>query len=707
MPAGQWANTVVDFSSEYSPNYWAAHQALGEPNTMSYGDIVTAWAPLPMNAGGAHDRFEHLTVRFANPVNATGVMIRETYGNGFVYQVDFLFIDTNSTQTVHTWTDVDPSQPGSPVDFTISIPATTTPVNAVKIYVDIDHDVNAWEEIDAVQLLDGVNTPPVTNGNLAITVSNVTMTYADGTTLNGISGYTSSGLQSGDTIDSVTLTTDATVSGSGNWNVGNWTIFASAATGTAFNAANYSISYVVGTLTVNPATLTVTADDQSKTYVDANPTLTATITGYVNGEDGTVVSGAADLSTTADSTSGIGAYAITPTIGSLAAANYTFSFMTGTLTITELQLDITGYRPHTNPYWPRAASAATEDTIGVGVRSNGDDDNSNGTPDWDDGEVATENDLTQITLEFGALQSPTGINYFLRRNNTNVKVWSSRFKGVGATVLNANDEAQVALDPNVSYWVEWVNPTFNAADAILTLEARSAQNNAVVGTADSIRVFRFTSVVIAIGGNLQAPTDPLNPQQGIFVVGFNLYANEAYDVYVYAQNAQVAAGADRGTGAAYSEVVNAVNNRRVTSVSVFGYSWGGGATYNLVDRLVADAAAGKIQNPFSIPYTAYIDAVQHDFFAFGAAEIRRPPASQFHVNYFERIGTPDQNLNVMGNSVAGSDFELNVNTANWGRAIDHYFIDDDLGGPDNEALGVAGRIVLNGVQSRFLARVSR
>ena len=167
VPAGLWADAVVDFSSEYSSvyngaaDYWDADQALGEPNTMSYDDIVTAWAPLPMNAGGAHDRFEHLTVRFANPVNATGVMIRETFGNGFVTQVDFLSIDANGTQTVHTWTGADPSQPGSPVDFTISIAATNTPVNAVKIYVDIDHDLGAWEEIDAVQLLDGVNTAPV------------------------------------------------------------------------------------------------------------------------------------------------------------------------------------------------------------------------------------------------------------------------------------------------------------------------------------------------------------------------------------------------------------------------------------------------------------------------------------------------------------------------------------------------------------------
>ncbi len=165
VPAGQWASAVVDFSTEYSVTSWAAVQAVSEPDTMTYGDIATAWAPLPINSGGEFDAAEHVTLRFANPVNATGVLIRETFGNGFVYQVDFLSIDETGTQTVYTWTGTDPSQPGSPVDFTISIPQTVVPVNAVKIYVNIDHDLSAWEEIDAVRLLDGANTAPTFIGS--------------------------------------------------------------------------------------------------------------------------------------------------------------------------------------------------------------------------------------------------------------------------------------------------------------------------------------------------------------------------------------------------------------------------------------------------------------------------------------------------------------------------------------------------------------
>ena len=44
------------------------------------------------------------------------------------------------------------------------------------------------------------------------------------------------------------------------------------------------ISYVAGTLTVTPAALTITADNQTKVYGAALPTLTASYSGFVNGD---------------------------------------------------------------------------------------------------------------------------------------------------------------------------------------------------------------------------------------------------------------------------------------------------------------------------------------------------------------------------------------------------------------------------------------
>ena len=59
-------------------------------------------------------------------------------------------------------------------------------------------------------------------------------------------------------------------------------------------ANNYDFpTLVAGALTITKAHLTVTADNASREYGDANPTFTATISGYKNGETlGTAASAA-------------------------------------------------------------------------------------------------------------------------------------------------------------------------------------------------------------------------------------------------------------------------------------------------------------------------------------------------------------------------------------------------------------------------------
>jgi len=87
--------------------------------------------------------------------------------------------------------------------------------------------------------------------------------------------------------------------------------------------------------TVNQALLTVTADKKVRAPGAANPTFTYKITGYQNSENATSagITGTADLGTIADTGSPAGAYDITCAVGSLAAANYSFTTVTGTLTV--------------------------------------------------------------------------------------------------------------------------------------------------------------------------------------------------------------------------------------------------------------------------------------------------------------------------------------------------------------------------------------
>src|SRR5207244_7885705 len=100
-----------------------------------------------------------------------------------------------------------------------------------------------------------------------------------------------------------------------------------------------------GTLTITKAHLTVTADDKSRAYGADNPTFTATISGFVNGERIEVVNGSPTFSGTGPSstaTTTVSDYVITPALGTLSATNYDFTpFVNGTLHITKAHLTVT------------------------------------------------------------------------------------------------------------------------------------------------------------------------------------------------------------------------------------------------------------------------------------------------------------------------------------------------------------------------------
>ena len=79
---------------------------------------------------------------------------------------------------------------------------------------------------------------------------------------------------------------------------------------TGANLANYNVVYVNGALTVDKATLTVTPNNQSSVAGSVLPSLSATITGFVNGDTQTAVTGQPALTTTATSSYPAGSYPI-------------------------------------------------------------------------------------------------------------------------------------------------------------------------------------------------------------------------------------------------------------------------------------------------------------------------------------------------------------------------------------------------------------
>ncbi|WP_439491796.1 MBG domain-containing protein, partial [Blastomonas fulva] len=173
-------------------------------------------------------------------------------------------------------------------------------------------------------------------GTLTITRALLTVTADDATREYGLAdpAFTGSitGFRNGDTasvISGLTYGSTAVL----NSGIGTYSIIGSGATST-----NYDFSYVPGTLTITRALLTVTANDASREYGLANPTFTGSISGLRAGDTASVVSGLV-YGTTATVASNVGTFAITASGGT--AANYDFSYVPGTLTITRALLTVT------------------------------------------------------------------------------------------------------------------------------------------------------------------------------------------------------------------------------------------------------------------------------------------------------------------------------------------------------------------------------
>jgi hypothetical protein len=135
---------------------------------------------------------------------------------------------------------------------------------------------------------------------------------------------------------------------------------------TPTDTTHYTTASKSVTITVNKATLTVTANDASRAYGVANPAFTASYSGFVNGDTATVLQGSPSLTTTATPSSVPGSYAITAAPGTLTAADYTFIFVNGTLSVTPAKLSATSvsFSPTAGaPFSGTVATFTTADTL--------------------------------------------------------------------------------------------------------------------------------------------------------------------------------------------------------------------------------------------------------------------------------------------------------------------------------------------------------
>ncbi|MGY5851452.1 MBG domain-containing protein [Salegentibacter sp. F14] len=103
-------------------------------------------------------------------------------------------------------------------------------------------------------------------------------------------------------------------------------------------SGDYTINFTGGDFKITPATLNITVDSgQSKIYGEADPRLSYTATGFVNGNDESILSGALER----EEGENVGEYEIR--MGDLKANfNYEIEFISETFSITPASLDLSG-----------------------------------------------------------------------------------------------------------------------------------------------------------------------------------------------------------------------------------------------------------------------------------------------------------------------------------------------------------------------------
>jgi gliding motility-associated-like protein len=194
---------------------------------------------------------------------------------------------------------------------------------------------------------------PVTGSNvnrapLTITANNVSKTY--GVTLSGGPGsqaFTSTGLQNGETISSVTIGYGAGSQPTDGVATYFSCVAIANATGPSFSASNYDITYAGANIIVTPAPLVIKANDVTKTYgntlTGGSGSTAFTSTGLQNGETtGTVTIGYGTGSAAAD---GVGTYTDCVTIaaatgGTFTSHNYVITYVPGKIIVVPAALTI-------------------------------------------------------------------------------------------------------------------------------------------------------------------------------------------------------------------------------------------------------------------------------------------------------------------------------------------------------------------------------
>lgn len=268
---------------------------------------------------------------------------------------------------------------------------------------------------------------------------------------------------------------------------------------------NYTITFANGTLSIGKGILTIMAMDVSRIYGGANPSFSVSFSGFVNGEDESVLTSPVTFGAVAATDSPVGTYQIVPS--GATAPGYTIAFTNGTLSITRAALTITANDANRlygagNPVFGAtfnglvagdtaaditgltfATDAVTSSGVGSGyyIRPSGAT-NSNYDVSFSDGRLTISPAALLVTAadatrEYGAIDPTFGATYSGFVAGDDASAITGLTLSTNATV-NSSVGAGYAITPagatNPNYTVSFANGALSITQAALLITADAA-----------------------------------------------------------------------------------------------------------------------------------------------------------------------------------------------------------------------------------------
>ncbi|RJX39284.1 hypothetical protein D3P09_07485 [Paenibacillus pinisoli] len=349
-----------------------------------------------------------------------------------------------------------------------------------------------------------VTTLTVNKAPLTVTPNDVSRPYGSP---NGNFSASFSGLMAWDTAASIGQPVYSTAAHASS-PVGNYNI-----TIGGLNSTKYTITYSLGTLSVTPVPLTVTAADQIRVYGQPNPVLTGSISGLVNND-----TLRAAYSTSAIASSPAGTYRIVPSLSDPdnVLPNYAVTIDEGELTVTKAELRVTTdpvsrWADHANPPLKGSLTGvAAGDSITAQYGTSAEEDSPAGEYDITAQLADPLNRLNnyEIIMETGKLTVYGAPEPVLASGDTANSVKSNiGLPGMDAAnrPIRWTSSDNSLLDAATG---EVHRPVYSAGDSVVTLEAAVDANQTTYRAMYQLTIARKDPVV---------SMPPVEPQPGAYI----------------------------------------------------------------------------------------------------------------------------------------------------------------------------------------------